>query len=408
VQRSGEVQHNLNIGLFTESYVPQVNGVANLVRQLKHGLEHRGHTVHVFTPRIRGHRDDEANIHRLPVFASFDFVERLLGLELDWQIPLPTLRRHREVFDSLDIVHTHHMFGIGLAAARLGRRRGIPILFTNHTNYRAFEAIVPARRIFALVLLGWFKLVSRLSTCVISPGEKMQQQLRDYGIKKEIVVVPNAVEVQKFERPSADAIGALQAKHGLRPSDKVLLYVGRLSKEKNLGFLIRSLRTLLDEEDALQLLLVGDGTSRAELERAVRSHGLAGKTTFAGYVPYAQIHTYYYLGDIFVTASLSEVFPLTVIEALSASLPVVAIDAVGTGDIVQDGETGILVDEDGVAFRDAVITLIDDDELRRKMGENARESVQQLAVDNCVDNHLILYERLAAVRRKPGGIRLHR
>ena len=93
--------------------------------------------------------------------------------------------------------------------------------------------------------------------------------------------------------------------------------MGSLAKEKNLVFLIRSLESLLAGEDNLKLLFVGDGKIKAQLERETRTLGLDDKIIFTGYIPYDQVHGYYFLGDIFVTASLSEVFPLTIIEALS-------------------------------------------------------------------------------------------
>ena len=118
----------MNIGMFTESYIPQVNGVANFIQLLKRGLEEQGHTVHIFAPRISRYRDSEKNIHRFPMFTSFHFVETLLGFELNWQMSLPSLRRYRAILSSLDIIHTHHMFVLGFFSALFGKRRKIPIL----------------------------------------------------------------------------------------------------------------------------------------------------------------------------------------------------------------------------------------------------------------------------------------
>lgn len=384
--------------MFTESYIPQVNGVANFIQLLKRGLEQQGHTVHIFAPRISRYRDREKNVHRFPVFCSFHFVETLFGFELNWQMSLPMLRRYRDVLSSLDIIHTHHMFVLGISSAFFGKRRKIPIVFTNHTNYKEFEAIMPAGGVFSMVLRSWFNLVSWLSTCVISPGERMEQQLRDYGIKKDIVIIPNAVEMEKFEPPHADEIKKLRARYGIEEGDRVLIYIGRLSKEKNLVFLVRSLESLLAGEDNLKLLFVGDGKTKPGLERQTRTLGLDDKIIFTGYVPYDQVHSYYFLGDIFVTASLSEVFPLTIIEAQSSSLPVVAIDAVGTGDIVRQGHNGILVEEDERAFCEGVKTMIDDCELRKRMGKNALESVKRLSVEQCVEKHVALYQRHSPCR----------
>jgi 1,2-diacylglycerol 3-alpha-glucosyltransferase len=393
----------MNIGLFTESYLPQVNGVVNFIQLLKRGLEQKGHTVHIFAPRVSGYTDRELNVHRFPMFCSFHLIEKLLGFELNWRVPLPFLRRYRDILSSLDVFHTHHMFVLGMFSASFGRRRKIPIIFTNHTNYREFEALLPVQCVFSFIFRCWFYFVSRLSTCVISPGERMRRQLRDYGVKKEIVVIPNAVELKRFAPPDGQEIESLRARWGIKKEDRVLVYIGRLSREKNLLFLLKSLKGLLADTDDLKLLLVGDGRSKATLERVARAMDLDDRIIFTGYIPYGEIHNYYFLGDLFVTASLSEVFPLTIIEALSSSLPVVAIDAVGTGDIIRDGYNGILVQESAEAFQEGVRSIIADEGLRRRMGANGREFVERLSFEHCIEKHIALYRRHSDSRRCGGG-----
>ena len=386
----------VTVGLFTESYVPQVNGVANTVQLLKRGLEERGHVAHVFAPRLAGHVDVEPNVHRLPQLASFRPIEKLLKFELDWQIPSPALGRHRKVLETLDIIHTHHMFVIGLAAARYGKRKRIPTVFTNHTNYGQFDAIIRSGGLFGLAVRRWFGLVSGLTAGFVTPGRRMTAQLRQFGVRSDITAIPNAVDLSKFGVRRDRLVEELRNRHSIGAAQRVLLYVGRLSREKNLLFLLESLAPLLRETADLRMMFVGDGKQRAQLERASRSLGVSDRTVFTGYVPYEQVHDYFYMGDIFVTASLSEVFPLTVIEGLAASLPVVAIDAVGTGDIVADGYNGLLVAEDAEAFRQATQQLLRDDGLRAELGINAAESVSRLSVASCVESHLSLYRKYAA------------
>ncbi len=388
----------MNIGIVTESYLPHVNGVVNLIQSMKKGLEYRGHTVHIFAPRARGYVDRDKNVHRFPMAASFSFIEKLLGLELDWRIPLPLLRRFVPILATLDIIHAHHMALLGVFTAIYAKRHGIPFLFTNHTNYREFEPLLPLRNVNTYFFHGCFSLISRVCTRIISPGEKMKQQLRDYGVSGEIEVIPNGVETSKFVAPAAVNTRRIRAKWGIEPGDRVLVYVGRLSMEKNLAFLIESLSDLIRERPGVKALMVGSGQKKAELTELVSSKGLTDRIMFTGYIPYDQIHEYYSISDVFVTASLSEVFPLTVIEALTSSVPVVAIDAVGTGDIITSGYNGLLTDLDPGALRQAVQTLLDDEDLRRRMGRNAAESVKKLSVDACIAKHLDLYEHLSGLR----------
>ncbi len=394
----------MNIGIVTESYLPHVNGVANLIRSMKKGLEYRGHTVHIFAPRARGYVDRDKNVHRFPMAVSFSFIEKLLGLELDWRIPLPLLRRFAPILATLDIIHSHHMALLGMFTAIYAKRHGIPFLFTNHTNYREFEPLLPLRSVNTYFFRGCFLLIvsTPLEMTSISPGEKMKQQLRDYGVTGEIEVISNGVETSKFVAPATGNIRRIRAKWGIEPGDRVLVYVGRLSVEKNLAFLIESLGDLIRERPGVKALMVGSGQKKAELTELVASKGLADRIIFTGYIPYDQIHEYYTISDVFVTASLSEVFPLTVIEALSSSVPVVAIDAVGTGDIITSGYNGLLTDLDPGSLRQAVQTLLDDEDLRRRMGRNAVESVKKLSADACIAKHLDLYEHLSGLQARKG------
>jgi len=394
----------MNIGLVTESYLPHVNGVVNLVQALKHGLEAEGHTVHVFAPREKGYRDREPNVHRFPMFGSFGAAERLMGVELGWKIPLPNPRRFRHVLATLDVLHMHHMFVLGMALSFYAKQHGIPVLFTNHTNYREFESILPARGLNTYVLRAWFWAVSRLCTRVISPGQKMKEQLRDYGIHGPIDVIPNGISLRKFTPPAAEQLAELKERWDLGRGRKVLVYVGRLSKEKNLDFLVRSLHPLLASRQDVRLLFVGGGPIKRHLEALARRLSLEHRIVFTGYVPYLEIERYYFLADLFVTASLSEVFPLTVIEALSSSLPVIAIDAVGTGDIVADGYNGLLTRPSAEAFRRGVERALDDPDLLAGMSVNAKKSVDRLAVELCIERHVELYASVA--RRGRAGRRL--
>ena len=389
----------MNIGLFTESYLPHVNGVVTLIQSLKKGLESKGHTVHIFAPRVRGYTDRDRNVHRFPMFISFRFIEKLMGLELDWRIPLATIRRYSSILSELDVFHSHHMAMLGHSAAYYAKRHRIPFVFTNHTNFKEFEPILPLRGTMKYIIRAWFDGISHLCSLVISPGEKMKLQLREYGVKTEIAVIPNGIEIGNFVPPGERDVERIKEKWGIEPQDRLLIYVGRLSKEKNLPFLVESLSGLIEQQGDVKVLMVGNGPMKSALQKMVESRGLADRIIFTGYIPYEEISRYYFLSDLFVTASLSEVFPLTVIEALSSSLPAVAIDATGTGDIIRSGYNGMLVARNVGDFEEAVRALLNDEERRSQMGRNALASVSKLSVETCIEEHLALYERYTNLRK---------
>jgi glycosyltransferase involved in cell wall biosynthesis len=389
----------MKIGLFTDSYAPLINGVTTHVSNLKKGLEKHGHEVHVFCPKYPNHNDKEGNIHRFPTIASTEALEKRLGLELGGRIPLPPLNDLSRIISRLDILHSHHMFAMGRYASFYSRRHKTPLIFTNHTNYQEFETILPLkgknlRRIISFFLQNY----TDKCNCIISPGKRMKQLLIDYGVYRPIVVIPNGVSLSTFLPISQRRHKQLKDKLGILPQDQVLAYVGRLSQEKNLVFLLRALGPLLLEKSNLKLLIVGDGPIKNQIQLEARLLGITNQIILPGFISPQKVHQYYSISDLFVTTSMSEVFPLTIIEALSSSLPVVAINAPGTGDTVESGINGILAKNNKRDYAKAVKSLLRNNTLRVKMSTNARKSVKKFSIDRCVQKHLSLYQKYFKVK----------
>jgi glycosyltransferase involved in cell wall biosynthesis len=388
----------MQIGLFSDSYCPTVNGVTNHISYLKRGLKRVGHTVHLFCPADPEYKDQEENVHRVPTIGSSKLIiDRILGVEIGGRISLPLPGQYMEIISKLDLIHSHHIFILGAYARHYAGRHDIPLFLTNHTH---FEEVPPFDE--SKILLTAIRHLVReyAADCagVISPGKGMKDCLVEYyRIETPIHVIPNGVDLQRFRKPITPSVDELKNHLGLRQSDQVLLYVGRLSKEKNLRFLLQAVSSILRQNSSVRLLIVGGGILQDDLMDATSEMSVKGQVTFTGYVPPDKVNEYYALGDIFVTASKSEVFPLTVIEALAAPMPVVAIDAVGTRDTVDDGVTGILTQDSVVAFRTAIENLLNNPTLREEMQRNALQSVGKWAADESVRHHLALFEQFATV-----------
>jgi glycosyltransferase involved in cell wall biosynthesis len=226
----------------------------------------------------------------------------------------------------------------------------------------------------------------------------MRDVLVRFGVDAPIDVVPNGVDIHPFRQ----ALNPLdRAQFGFGPDDVVLIYVGRLGPEKNLSFLLRSFAGTAKAYDHIGLILVGDGPEREDLQEQAAYLKIDKRVYFTGSIPYEQMPGYLSMADAFVTASVTEVHPLSVIEAMAAGLPVLGIQSPGVGDTVEDGVTGLLAEEEDLAvFTAKMVRLVTDHRQRGEMGQCARRTAENYAIERTTQ---MLLERYQAVVQKAGG-----
>jgi 1,2-diacylglycerol 3-alpha-glucosyltransferase len=377
---------SLRIGMMADVYKPHVSGITNYIALNKRALERSGHQVFVFTFGDLDYADDEEGIIRSPGVPLLD---------TGYYLSLRYSSTARKLINHLDLVHVHHPFLSGSLALRYCRRRGIPIVFTNHTRYdlyaQAYLPVLPD--VFGETALeAYLPSFCRACDLVITPSPGMRDVLTRFGVNSPIEVLPNGVDLGPFTNPKK--IEAAE-RYGLRKEDMVLIYTGRLGPEKNLIFLLRAFNGAAQAFENVKLLLVGDGPERDNLEDRVNHMGIQDRVIFTGMVPYHSLPGYLALADAFVTASITEVHPLSVIEAMAVGLPVLGIESPGVGDTVQNGKTGFIVpEEDLAAFTASMARLITQGEERRAMGAKAREAAQIYSIERTTD---LLLERYASV-----------
>lgn len=384
----------MRIGMMADVYKPHVSGITNYIALNKRYLESHGHEVFVFTFGDPDYQDDESNIIRSP---------GLPLLDTGYYVSLRYGKEARNLVRTMDVVHVHHPFLSGSLALRYCRARGIPVIFTNHTRYDLYaQAYLPflADMVGETALETYLPSFCRNCDLVIAPSQGMKEVLRKFGVDSYIDVVPNGVDLRPFQK-NVDPID--RSELGFKPEDVVLIYTGRLGPEKNLPFLLRSFAGTAKVYDHVRLLLVGDGKERDNLEDRVRHMNLSSRVFFAGMVPYNQLPRYLAAADAFVTASVTEVHPLSVIEAMAAGLPVLGINSPGVGDTVVSGETGYLIeDEDLAAFTASMVRLVTEHEKRCQMGENARKASQDYDITRTTE---VIIDRYRQVIKNARGRR---
>ena len=375
----------MRIGLVTACYTPVVNGVVRMVALYKEYLEKAGHQVTVFTLGAKHPHGYEEGVIRSPALP--------LG-KTGYHLSTRYSKAARESLRQMEILHCHHpVMGLELAH----RYGSCPVVFTNHTRYdlylSAYSPLSP--QVSEIVMRRVWPLMAEYADAVIAPSRSVQELLLSMGVSTQVELIVNGIELDAFY-----AAAKLRRAEQISTSKQAerIIYVGRLSPEKNVMALMREFVKAHEIDRCLHLTFVGDGPLRSQLDRFADKSGVRSSVTFTGEIEYAQVPRELAKADIFATSSVSEVHPLTVIEAMAAGLPVVGTESPGISDIVEDGVTGLLGQEREGAVAERLLELADKPEKSRRMGLAAAQASSYYRIQSTVSKTLELYERLLVER----------
>lgn len=381
----------MRVGMMADAYRPHVSGITNYISLNQRALQAAGHEVYVFTFGEPPPHEEDPTVFRtggLPLANT--------GYHLSLR-HTPAIRR---MIQSMDIVHVHHPFLSGRLALRYCRPARIPVVFTNHTRYDLYaQFYLPALtdRIGVGLLQAYMPFFCSEVDLTIAPSHGLLNVLHDLGVASPVKVIPNGIDLSPFRAPRERVA---RATLGVPPEALLLVYTGRLGPEKNLPSLLRAFAGVCAALPHTRLLLLGDGPERGELEWLTESLGLAGRALFAGMVDYTRVPAYLAVCDVFVTASVTEVHPLSIIEAMACGLPAVGIDSPGVSDTIRDGANGLLSRQELSAFTAQLTRIAVDGTLRRKLAEGAAQSAQAYDIRRTSGLVLDEYERLMAAPRR--------
>jgi glycosyltransferase involved in cell wall biosynthesis len=342
-----------------------LSGVTNYIETNKRYLEQAGHEVYVFTMGATDFSDDEPNIIRSPGLPMTE-----TGFHLNFFYS----RSAKALLQTMDIAHVHHPFLSGTLALRYCQPKNIPIVFTNHTRYDLYmQAYAPALpdALGVGFLEAFMPTFCEAMDLVISPSSGMADILRQLKVESPITVLPNGVDVQRFMKAKQPLE---REEFGFREQDILLIYAGRVAPEKNLPLLIDAFAGVAQAVENVRLLILGNGPALDEVQKKAGESSASQRIQFVGRVDYEQVPPYLAMCDAFVTASVSEVHPLSVIEGMATGLPVLGIRSPGVSDTVEHGVTGLLSDNNIAAFTAQLTRLCLQPDLRRQMGEAARKA----------------------------------
>lgn len=368
----------MNIGLFTDTYFPQINGVGTSVHTLADSLRKQGHQVTIFTPTDPNQPENEGdNIIRMPSM-PFVFIRQFrMGLLYSPKELAKIARLH------LDIVHTQTEFSLGMFGKILSKALNIPMIHTYHTMYEDYvHYIINGALITPSMAKEFSKIFCNSANAVVAPTEKVQNFLNSYGVTKPISIIPTGIQIDKFRKSRYDPldIALLKEALGIDSNKHVILSVGRVAREKSLDVLIQAMPKLLEQIQEAILVIVGDGPVKEELIALSHSLHVEEHVLFTGAKPWDEIGKYYQLGDVFVSASVTETQGLTFIEAMAAGIPVIAKKDECIKDIIKHGENGLLF-QNNDELSSLLINIFKDSEKLDYLSGNTLEYVEELSAE---------------------------
>jgi glycosyltransferase involved in cell wall biosynthesis len=374
----------MRIALMSDVYKPVINGVVHHVALLKKHLELLGEQVWLFVPGYN-EQTDEPNIVRIPGIPIADTGYHL-SISLD--------QRSREILQVMDIIHVQHPFLSGSLGLFASNWYNIPLVFTNHTRYdlyvKQYLPLLPSA-LSETALQAYFQLFSQRCAALIAPSQGIAEVMKGWGVQGRIEIIPNGIELDRFIQP---ARAITRQMLGLAAEAVIAIFVGRMSGEKSVERLLTIYQKVAREEALSHLLLVGAGPELEGYRQLAIRLGLQQRVTIAGRVPYEEVPDYLALSDIFVTASVTEAHPFTLIEAAAAGLPTLGIRSPGISDVIQDEETGLLADDNDQSFSQRFLKLITDATLRQRLGCAAFHYSQQLSAHTNARKILQLYREI--------------
>ncbi len=373
----------MRIAQFAESYRPVINGAAVAVDLLSRELAARTHRVQVFAPYFRGHEDDFP-VHRFPSYNWPWHPDYPLAVPVS-----PTLQRlFRE--GAYDVVHTHSPFALGQVGRRWARRHGVPLVTTYHTLYVEYAHY--ARGVPVGLVRNSLRRLSRdyCNACdaVAVPTEPIRDVLREYGVVCPIQVIPTGLHVRPPRDPNPEF--PRQAL-GIPPDAPVVLYAGRLAKEKNLQLLFTAFGLVAKALPTARLLIAGDGPEAATVRTLAAASGAGDRVVFAGAVAPARMPEVYAAAQVFAFSSLHDTQGLVLTEAKAAGLPAVAVRSYGPATVVSDGVDGLLTENDPAAFSSALLRILGCPDTLGRMREAALRGIHRFSIEATAAAYEALY-----------------
>lgn len=389
----------LKIAMFTNNYFPVIGGVPISIKRLSKALRKRGHEVKVFAPEYKEETEDEENIIRCK--SLYHYQES--GLEFPvTNIYSPQIKKDFKAGD-FDLVHAHHPFWLGNKGRKLAEKFNLPLAFTYHTRLEKYSHYVPdilfMRKFFKNRLSHFLiKNFANDTDAVFAPTKSTKEYLRNVGVSRYIKVMPTGIDFDYYDC-NQDKIKDLR-KELIADSEHLLITVSRLSKEKNLYFLLDGIKRLKEKSDLnFKLIVIGSGSEKDNIEKFIKDNDLADYIELIGAVDFREMAKYYLASDLFVFASTTETQGMVLLEAMAGNNPVVAVKSSGIDDVIENDYNGYKTEEDPDKWSKRIEELLRDKEKYQQSSQNAREMAESYSIEEMGAEAEKLYYKILQLKK---------
>ncbi len=378
-------KRSLKIALFSDSAFPILNGVSVSIEMLMTELRESGHSVELYTTNYPGYQEQDANIFRVN------------GVRTPWSgdypLAIPPFTKTYLEFRSkkFDIIHTHTPWTLGHIGLRWARLFGYPIVSSYHTFYDKYAHYVPylsKRSIKRIIGYNTHYYYNEVDS-VIVPSRCAKNWLFKHRVNKPIFSIPTAIK-----KKGSYFRSECRNNMGVHPSQKILLYLGRMAKEKNLDTLLKGVSEAIEYDKKIRLWMVGEGPYEAHLKKRVRELGIGDYVKFIGGVSQNEVGRYYAIADAFIFTSTTETQGLVINEAQSYGLPCIAVNKGGAAESVENGVDGYLISNSSLELAKKINLLLNNCELYANLSRNALKKSQNYVPERMCYSVLKVYSEV--------------
>jgi glycosyltransferase involved in cell wall biosynthesis len=377
----------MRIGFFTDTYLPVTFGTEISIETFKNHLEKLGQEVFIFCPKFSKEIKEEKNVFRFPsirlikspenrlMFFNFKDISKIVNLKLE-------------------IIHAHTPFSAGILAKIVAGKLKVPLFYTSHILYPEYAKywLFKENKIFPNLMKFYLRIFGNSCSALIAPSYKMKRLLIDYGIKKPIFVCPTGIDFNKMEKVQ-EKDSELLRKYNLKEDSKILLYVGRLTKEKNVPFLLDAFLKIYQEEKNVYFVLIGEGNLLNELKEKVKKYKIESRVIFTGRIAWEEVIKFYRRSYLFLFASLTDTQGLIILEASYFGVPIVALKDDCYDQMLIDKKNGFTVYPfETKLFAEKVLTLLRNEKLHQEFSKNAKEIAKNFSAESQAKKLLEIYK----------------
>jgi len=377
----------MRIAIFSDNFFPEISGISDSIILIAEGLAKLGHKVDFYVPAYSKKNYKKVGLEKKEInlgenikiyrFFSFPFASGTGQARL----VIPSFWRFLKIKKNLpDIIYTELPFGVGLEALTASKILKIPLVGTNHTAITEFIKKFPLKSRYlenlSLKFMSWY-----YNRCdyVTTPAKFIYEEMKTHGFKRPHEVISNAIDLNIFTTLNQAKIKIIKEKYNF--NNHTLIYAGRLAKEKSVDIVFRALSLAKKKIPDITLALAGHGSDEQNLKKLAKELKIENNVRFLGTLDKNELNLALNASDIFVTASTSEVQPMTILQAYACSIPAIGVN-INTMPEIINGQNGLLsTPGDYTEMSEKIIDLLENKEKRNKMGKYALDFVKNYSVE---------------------------